>query len=146
MSKIADATARPWNFHEHYYPFDGEMTHCENFDALTISIAKGDMLIGEVFAYVFKTPEGDGGWGRVASIDEAKANARLIVQAVNEREPLREMLFRALVELSYVQNVENCEGGLCASAEGKSIIEEGMKLLGVKDLSEDALKGEHNGD
>ena len=69
-----------------------------------------------------------------------------IVQAVNEREPLREMLFRALVELSYVQSVENCESGLCASAEGAEIVEEGIKLLGVKDLSEDALKGEHNAD
>ena len=49
------------------------------------------------------------------------------------------MLYRAVCELEYVQSVENCHSGLCASAEGRAIIEAGMKLLGVADLSGDTL-------
>lgn len=56
------------------------------------------------------------------------------------RQALRELLFRSLVELSYVQAVENCNSGLCATPTGEEIIEQGIKLLGVKDLSEDALR------
>jgi len=49
------------------------------------------------------------------------------------------LLYKAIKELDYVQSVENCTSGLCASAEGKELIERGMKLLGVKDLSAETL-------
>lgn len=48
---------------------------------------------------------------------------------------IKSCLYDAIVELEYVQSVENCRSGLCASAAGKEIIERGMKLLGVEDLS-----------
>jgi hypothetical protein len=50
---------------------------------------------------------------------------------------LRWLLYRAVKELDYVRSVENCRSGLCASAEGYSIINAGMKLLGMADLSAD---------
>jgi len=61
------------------------------------------------------------------------------VKVVNNHANLRKMLFHALRELSYVQSVENCHSGLCATAEGAEIIERGIQLLGVRDLSEEAL-------
>jgi hypothetical protein len=51
----------------------------------------------------------------------------------------RELLYQCLIELSYVQEIENCGSGLCASARGKELIEEGMKFLGVTDLSAESL-------
>lgn len=50
-----------------------------------------------------------------------------------------ELLYLCIRELSYVQSVENCTSGLCASAMGKDLIDEGMKFLGIKDLSGDTL-------
>lgn len=47
---------------------------------------------------------------------------------------LRCLLYEAVRELSYVQ-----EAG-CRSSLGKSIIERGIKLLGVPDLSADSLE------
>lgn len=58
---------------------------------------------------------------------------------VAELRRLREALYACIVELEYVQSVENCNSGLCASAKGKDLIEQGMRLLGVKDLSAEAL-------
>jgi hypothetical protein len=55
----------------------------------------------------------------------------------SEIEKLKSLLYEAIVELSYVQAVENCRSGLCASGAGEEIIEKGMKLLGTKDLSEE---------
>lgn len=52
---------------------------------------------------------------------------------------LRHLLYEAIVELEYVQCVENCSSGLCASSKGKEIINQGMKLLGVEDLSAEHL-------
>lgn len=54
---------------------------------------------------------------------------------------LRKLLYRAVRELSYIQCVE-LEGdhSLCATPEGNSIVEEGMKLLGVNDLSVDSYR------
>ena len=46
---------------------------------------------------------------------------------------LRYLLYEAIVELAYVQEME--DHSLCASAKGKHIIEQGMELLEVKDLS-----------
>ena len=44
-------TPGPWNIHPHYYPIDGEETVCADFRALTISIAKGEQLLGEASAF-----------------------------------------------------------------------------------------------
>lgn len=54
-----------------------------------------------------------------------------------ELESLRKILYRAVKELGYVQ--EMVDHSMCASAEGKSIVDVGMKLLGVPDLSFDEL-------
>lgn len=54
-----------------------------------------------------------------------------------ELESLRKMLYRAVKELGYVQEME--DHSLCASAEGKAIVDDGMKLLGVPDLSFEEL-------
>jgi hypothetical protein len=50
---------------------------------------------------------------------------------------IRNLLIRALVEICYMHSAEVLE--LVKSAEGESIIEEGMKLLGLKDLSDEEL-------
>ena len=43
----------------------------------------------------------------------------------------RESLIRRMaIELEYIQAVENCESGLCATSLGKSLIEEAEKMLG----------------
>lgn len=53
---------------------------------------------------------------------------------------LRKMLYRAVRELEYVNSLAGTEyRELVASGEGKEIVEVGMKLLGVADLSEDEL-------
>jgi hypothetical protein len=49
----------------------------------------------------------------------------------------RQFVYACIVELSYVQSVENCGSGLCASAKGAALVEEGMKRLGIPDLHED---------
>jgi hypothetical protein len=54
-----------------------------------------------------------------------------------ELESLRKLLYRAIVELGYVQEME--DHSMCASAEGQAVVEDGMKLLGVADLSEEEL-------
>ena len=55
------------------------------------------------------------------------------------RTEAEKLLYECIVELEYVQSVENCSSGLCASSAGKDLIERGMKLLGVKDLSAETL-------
>jgi hypothetical protein len=62
--------------------------------------------------------------------------------AEKEQAELRYLLHRAIIELSYVQSVENCNSGLCATAEGEWIVDEGMKLLGLNDLAEEPEKPE----
>jgi len=52
---------------------------------------------------------------------------------------LRYLLYEAIVELEYVQCVENCPTGLCATAKGRAIVRRGMELLQVKDLSQEHL-------
>lgn len=53
---------------------------------------------------------------------------------------LRRMLYRAVIELEYIHEFDGTElRHLITSAEGKSIVTEGMKLLGVADLSEEEL-------
>ena len=53
---------------------------------------------------------------------------------------IRKLLYECIRELDYVQSVENCGSGLCASAKGKDLIEQGMKLLGVTDLSAETIQ------
>lgn len=47
---------------------------------------------------------------------------------------LESLLYACIVELEYVQSVENCRSGLCASTSGKNLVEQGMKLLQLNDL------------
>ena len=61
-----------------------------------------------------------------------------------EEKKLRELLYRAIMELDYVQEAPVLE--FCASAKGRAIIKEGMELLGVKDLSAETLESESLGD
>ena len=61
--------------------------------------------------------------------------------AENARSQAEKLLYRAIRELEYVQSVENCHSGLCASAEGKAIIEAGCVLLGTSDFSAEELDG-----
>ena len=61
---------------------------------------------------------------------------------------LETLLYETIVELEYVQSVENCSSGLCASARGKHLVEQGMSLLRIHDLaaetwSEARLRREH---
>ena len=51
---------------------------------------------------------------------------------------LRYLLYEAIVELEYVQCAE--DHSLCASSKGKQIIDQGMKLLEVHDLSMEHLE------
>lgn len=50
---------------------------------------------------------------------------------------IESLLYDCIVELSYVQEAEH--HSMCASANGKELIEHGMKLLGVRDLSAETL-------
>jgi hypothetical protein len=52
---------------------------------------------------------------------------------------LEEALYQSIRELSFVQSVENCQSGLCATSFGEALIDAGMKLLGVKDLADHHL-------
>ena len=51
---------------------------------------------------------------------------------------LAELLYRAIVELEYVQE-SAALGELCATPVGEKIVNEGMALLGVEDLSTEDL-------
>jgi hypothetical protein len=50
----------------------------------------------------------------------------------------KQLLYRAIRELQYIQEM-SCGSGLCATSEGKAIIDAGMKILGVPDLGKDEL-------
>lgn len=56
-----------------------------------------------------------------------------------ELESLRKLMYRAVKELDYIHAYEGGPPELVVSAEGKDIIEEGMKLLGCADLSHEEL-------
>lgn len=74
-----------------------------------------------------------------ASAGKWEGGVQVNVPELLPDEEIKSCLCDALVELSYVQSVESCTSGLCASAAGKEIIERGMQLLRVKDLSADTL-------
>ncbi len=54
---------------------------------------------------------------------------------MTREQELESLLYDAIVELEYIQCVENCNSGLCATPAGEEIVNKGMKLLRVRDLS-----------
>jgi hypothetical protein len=59
----------------------------------------------------------------------------------HEELKLRSLLYEAIVELSYIQDYEDgWPREMIATARGNEIVEQGMKLLGVKDLSAEHLE------
>ncbi len=61
-----------------------------------------------------------------------------------DNEQLREQLYDCIVELSYCQSAETLS--MVPSAKGKDLVDKGMKLLGVTDLTAEtwlAAKGSH---
>lgn len=55
---------------------------------------------------------------------------------MNRTSELESLLYEAIVELGYIQAYEDgWPREMIASAKGEEIVERGMKLLGVKDLS-----------
>lgn len=76
------------------------------------------------------------GMSKTAMID---LTGRFVKDLVAENELLKKTLYGCICELEYVQSVENCHSGLCASAIGKEWIARGMKILGVKDLSSETF-------
>jgi hypothetical protein len=75
-------------------------------------------------------------------LDEVEALAAMVEEEarLEYRTQLETLLYEAIVELEYVQSVENCTSGLCASAKGKHLIDLGMATLGVDDLSAETWK------
>ena len=55
-------------------------------------------------------------------------------------EQLETLLYDAIVELSYVQSVENCGSGLCATPKGLHIVDLAMATLGIDDLEAETWK------
>jgi hypothetical protein len=82
--------------HDSYKPIDGSPIDCTTFKALEVSIAHGEMLLGQVTAYEVLDPAGIGGYPYPVSFDEARANAKLIVRAVNNFEAMRDALIATL--------------------------------------------------
>ena len=60
-------------------------------------------------------------------------------------EPMvRELLYRAIRELSYIHSVEGVPSrvaDLVTTAEGEQIVKQGMRALNVADLSRESLYG-----
>ena len=55
------------------------------------------------------------------------------------RSEIEKLLYECIVELEYIQCVENCNSGLCATSKGAALVDRGMQLLGVKDLSAETI-------
>ena len=58
----------------------------------------------------------------------------------SEREKLESLLYDCILELSYVQSVENCTSLLCASSNGRDLVDRGMAELKLAGLWENTLK------
>lgn len=72
-------TPGPWSFHGHMG--GPHVTNCEHFDAHTVYIGAGDVLLADVCAYKFHHPERNNGFPRVDDFDINLANANLIAAA-----------------------------------------------------------------
>lgn len=70
-------------------------------------------------------------------LERADREAKLAVDLRAEVSETRQLLGRAVLELSYCHAAEVLS--LVRTSEGESIVEEGMKLLGLKDLSEESM-------
>jgi hypothetical protein len=95
-------TEGPWNIHR-CYPIEAEPTRVrdqdgiEYFSTWDARIAKGDKILAEV--HMKKMDEGrGGGWPGVEDLEEARANARLMLAAPEMYEALTVCL-KALEEL-----------------------------------------------
>jgi hypothetical protein len=88
-------TPGPWNSHKIFYPIDADPNTCTSstdgnpFDYLTISIAKGDLLIGTA-AW---NSRGDG-WPTASSPEECRANAHLMIAAPDMYAALNDLRIR----------------------------------------------------
>ncbi len=65
---------------------------------------------------------------------------RTAVELKDYIERLESILYECVLELSYVQCVENCTSGLCATSQGERLVELGMKTLGVANLSSESIR------
>ena len=52
---------------------------------------------------------------------------------------MQSLLYEAIRELHYIQNVPNCSSGLCATSKGREIVEKGVNVLRVRDLARESL-------
>jgi hypothetical protein len=76
-------TPGPWGFHPHMDCQDdglGHITNCDDFDACTIYIGRGEVMLAEVQAFDFRGSVYSG-YPKISNFDEARANARLIAAA-----------------------------------------------------------------
>ena len=89
QSKNETFTEGPWNFHQYYDPFEGPVGTVNGFDYWNCTIAKGDKILGTAS---YQT--GAGGVPKVENLEEAKANAHLMVAAPELFEALNLMLGR----------------------------------------------------
>jgi hypothetical protein len=106
-------TPGPWNIHPNYHAFDGEPTVTDDFEAITIAIAKGEQLLGEVTGWKFV--EGyAGGYPRVTDFEETRANAQLIAAAPELAKALQGVLEFFNRPHSFVARREAFEKGRAA--------------------------------
>jgi hypothetical protein len=126
---MSNFTPGPWNFHRSY-PLDSEVRTVpasENgdlpaFDSWSASVANGDMIIANVIMR-----SATGGWPHIESLDEARANARLIAAAPEMYEALKSFM-KLIDEQQLVRNVSH-DGELGWAFKQLDIV---MTLLAAK--------------
>ena len=63
--------------------------------------------------------------------------------AESENRAIEEILYDCIRELGYIQENEECQSTMCKSSHGAYLVQEGMKALDVKDLSQGSLTNYH---